>query len=249
MTGSHNDPRDLGLLVPNLELSTGCSPAHLPGQPPSTLAQSLSTRLLAALHTCNLIGMEDLEIWYKSPDIASNGTEASQSEIKALWTLYIDVLFISLDGNPFDAAWAAVLAALRDVKLPRAFWDSDREMVLCSDAVEEAKSLSLTGFPIPVTLCVFRDESGGPPSKSVKDRSFSILADPDSFEEDLCSESVTLTIDRPSGEALPFKILKIEKGGGGVIDKRTFRRIMPLCELRWQQWRDHMSKYGIGLVK
>src|SRR5579859_6498504 len=38
------------LLVPNIELSTGCSPNHLPGSPPSLEAQSLSQRMLSLLH-------------------------------------------------------------------------------------------------------------------------------------------------------------------------------------------------------
>ncbi|KAK4987007.1 hypothetical protein LTR28_001918, partial [Elasticomyces elasticus] len=54
--------------------------------------------------------------------------EPPQLVSKAYWTLYIDLLFISLDGNPFDVAWAAVLAALKDTRLPRAWWDPDREV-------------------------------------------------------------------------------------------------------------------------
>ncbi|KAI4113250.1 MAG: hypothetical protein LQ338_008210, partial [Usnochroma carphineum] len=54
----------LNLLVPNVELSTGCSPAYLPGGPPSEEAQSLSHRILSLLHTTQLLSMDDLRIWY-----------------------------------------------------------------------------------------------------------------------------------------------------------------------------------------
>jgi exosome complex component RRP43 len=53
------------------------------------------------------------------------------------------------------AAWAAALAALRDVKLPRAWWDADSSMVLCSDEASDSKRLTLRGIPIVSSYCVF----------------------------------------------------------------------------------------------
>ncbi|KAK0309653.1 hypothetical protein LTR82_015005 [Friedmanniomyces endolithicus] len=94
----------LGLLVPNVELSTGCSPDHLPGNPPSTSAQALSYRVLSLMHTSNLIRPGDLSIQYMEP--ASDDDlpdEGPKTVTKAFWTLYIDVMCIALDGNPFDA--------------------------------------------------------------------------------------------------------------------------------------------------
>jgi len=43
----HDEARELDLLVPNIELATGCSPAFMPGQPPSTSirANSLIPRI------------------------------------------------------------------------------------------------------------------------------------------------------------------------------------------------------------
>ncbi|KAG6993973.1 hypothetical protein G7Y79_00048g083690 [Physcia stellaris] len=70
----------LNLLVPNIELSTGCSPAHLPGSPPSALAQTLSYRVLTLLHS-QLVEAEDLRIWHHPPnpnDPASITSEAKQ---------------------------------------------------------------------------------------------------------------------------------------------------------------------------
>ena len=128
----------LNLLVPNLELATGCSPAHLPGGPPTALAQTLSRRIITLLHTSQLLSMRDLRIWFRPSPLTSaerkregeEQEEIAKPEVKAFWVLYIDVLFISLDGNAFDAAWLSVLAALKDVRLPKAWWDGDREMAL-----------------------------------------------------------------------------------------------------------------------
>jgi exosome complex component RRP43 len=227
----YNEAKELDLLVPNIELATGCSPAFLPGQPPSTLAQSLSTRIYSLLHSSNLINSEDLRIWYQPLDMSDpnmmedeEGEEAPQPEIKAFWTLYIDILFISLDGNPFDAAWAAVISALKDVRLPKAYWDADREMVLCDDSVAESKKLSLQGLPIAVTVLVFRanEKSQG------KDKRYWILVDPDNFEETLCDESITMVVDCTN----KTKLLGMSKSGGTVIGRDQMKDIVAMAEQR-----------------
>ncbi|KAI5283752.1 Tubulin alpha chain-like 3, partial [Ascosphaera acerosa] len=80
-------------------------------------------------------------------------------EMKAFWALYIDVLMLSASGNAADIAWLAVLAALRDTRLPRAWWDADRETVLCSDKVGEATRLRLRGCPIASSFAVFEADA------------------------------------------------------------------------------------------
>lgn len=229
---AYNEPKELDLLVPNIELATGCSPAFLPGQPPSTLAQSLSTRIYSLLHSSAFIDGEDLRIWYQPPDLSDEDKmdeqdkELSPPEVKAFWTLYIDILFISLDGNPFDAAWAAVISALRDVRLPKAYWDPDREMILCEDSVAQSKRLHLRGMPIAVTALVFRAKEqlqGG-------DKKHWILIDPDTFEEGLCDESITVVVDCGSSKT---KLLGLSKSGGTIVGKEEIREIVRLAEMRW----------------
>ncbi|KLJ10982.1 hypothetical protein EMPG_13727 [Blastomyces silverae] len=48
-----------------------------------------------------------------------------------------------------------MVAALRDTRLPKAWWDMDSEMVLCSDDVGEARPLRLRGLPIASSFGVF----------------------------------------------------------------------------------------------
>ena len=226
---------DLDLLVPNIELATGCSPAFMPGQPPSTLAQSLSTRIYSLLHSSNLVDGEDLRIWYQPPNLSDqdkmdddDDSEDIQPEIKAFWALYIDILFISLDGNPFDAAWAVVVSALKNVRLPKAYWDPDREMILCEDSAALSKTLQLRGVPIAVTAVVFRAKEqakGG-------DKRHWILVDPDAFEEGLCDESVTLVVDCTNGKT---KMLSISKAGGTIVGPQELKGIARLAENRWNE--------------
>ncbi|OLN96489.1 Exosome complex component rrp43 [Colletotrichum chlorophyti] len=192
--------KDYDLLVPNIELATGCAPQFLPGVPPTTLAQTLSTRVYSLLHSSKLVDPENLRIWYTRPaETAEAEDEAEDDKMEeddddvntegekvviAYWVLYIDIFFISFDGNPFDAAWAAVLAALRDTTIPVARWDPDREMVICSR--DNPRPLTLHGFPVACTAGVFtgKEASG----------KFWTLVDPDRLEESLCDEEITAVV-------------------------------------------------------
>lgn len=244
-----DEARDYDLLVPNIELATGCAPNFLPGVPPTTLAQTLSTRVFSLLHNSKLIDVSQLRI-YQDPeqqlDEGTSGEEkgeamdedgaeadefAAQSRVvKAYWVLYIDVLFVSFDGNPFDAAWAAVLAALQDTKLPQAHWDADREMVLCR---HKTSPLSLRGFPVATTAAVFtakekqqRNRKGGGSGK------YWTLVDPDRLEESLCDETVTIVVDRSNaGET---KFLGISKSGGTVVGPELIKDLVAVAESRWE---------------
>jgi exosome complex component RRP43 len=228
----YNEAKELDLLVPNIELATGCSPAFLPGQPPSTLAQSLSTRVYSLLHSSGLVNSEDLRIWYQPPDLSGEDKmeedDVEEPEIKAFWTLYIDILFISLDGNPFDAAWAAVVSALKDVRLPKAYWDPDREMILCADLVSDSKKLVLKGMPIAVTSLVFQAKE----QSQAKDKKHWILADPDTFEESLCNESVTVVVDCENNKT---KLLSVSKAGGTIVGPKELKEVVGMAEKRWKE--------------
>ncbi|KAI1741852.1 exosome complex exonuclease RRP43 [Xylaria scruposa] len=252
---STDELRDYDLLVPNIELATGCAPDFLPGVPPTTLAQTLSTRVYSLLHSSNVLDVQDLRIYHeKSRDDTDGGEGADEHmqdtdgedidmparEVKAYWVLYIDMLFISLDGNPFDAAWAAVLAALRNTKLPRAYWDADRELVLCSRQ-EAPVPLSVSGLPVACTAAIFTAKDRLKQSQSRKAGSemgsFWILVDPDRFEESLCDETVTVVVDRSSGDD-DTKILGISKSGGTIVGVEVIRRFVKVAEDRWKEFKD-----------
>jgi exosome complex component RRP43 len=247
-----NKMRELDLLVPNIELSTGCSPAHLPGQAPSSLAQSLTSRIYSLLHGSRMLDAEELRIYHTPEKVSSSDNEdgdemaddetepTQQREIKAYWTLYIDILCISLDGNALDAAWASVLAALRNLKLPHAYWDIDKEAVLCDPSPALHQKLTLNGLPVASSFVVFRESEREEMSgrqvegKGKKEKAESwILTDPDAFEESLCGERVTLVVDCESGKT---RIRRIEKGGGTVIGREEMGEMVRLAEGRWREW-------------
>ncbi|KAL9578546.1 MAG: hypothetical protein Q9212_005653 [Teloschistes hypoglaucus] len=261
----------LDLLVPNVELSTGCSPSYLPGAPPSEEAQSLSHRVLTLLHTSQLLSMDDLRIWYHSP--SSDATASSnlppeapsidptsmsldvpnepssedaeentpQPEVKAYWTLHITLLVLSLSGPPFPTLWIALLAALRNTRLPKATWDADNQRVLCSPLTSDAQTLAMNGLPIAATYGVFDTEKDGAGLVSStqdigpgKQRRRWILADPDGFEDSCCEEEVTVVVREP--EKGGMEVVRIEKEGGAVVGKEEMKELVAETEKRWREW-------------
>lgn len=255
--------QELNLLVPNLSLSTGCAPGFTPGAAPSALAQSLSHQLLSLLHSTRLVQAEDLRIWYQPPnleaealgeqmDVDSEESGNPAREIKAFWVLYIDVMIISLAGNPFDAAWASVLAALRDTKLPKAWWDADNETILCSDDVADAQKLSLRGLPIASSFCSFEaDAAAGwravviPDAEEQKVQEQKqkkqgmqqrwILADPDGYEEGLSQERACVVVDKENDGKGNTVIVKMEKHGGWALDSDDMRQLVDVSARRWDE--------------
>ncbi|KAF3047998.1 hypothetical protein E8E12_005577 [Didymella heteroderae] len=213
---------DLRLLVPNIELSTGSTPAHIPGNAPSTAQQSLITRIRTLLHSTQLLRARDLRITHTPPTNASDPDAAPESELKGYWVLYLDVFFLSLDGCAFDAAWLSILAALKHTRLPRAYFDDEYEGILCSDDPAEAASLNLRGLPVPSSFAVFEGRGEGEGEKG----SDWVLSDPDAFEEGVCREIVTITVDQGT-------IRRVEKSGGGVVGRETMKTLVKRAVERW----------------
>ncbi|KAL6721948.1 hypothetical protein ACLMJK_001053 [Lecanora helva] len=235
----------LNLLVPNIELATGCSPAHLPGGPPSPLAQTLTQRILTLLHTSQLISMDDLRIWSQpaSPaqSILKSTTEmevdeaelASKPQVKAFWTLYISLLFLSLSGPAFDPAWFALLAALKTTRLPKAWYDTDSDQVLCSPLLSESKLFPLDedDITVPLSFGVFYDVSEGKDKKQAsKGGRRWILADLDGFEEGLCREEGIVVV-RGQG-----RVVEIKKNGGTGVGRGEMSALVRLAGVRREEW-------------
>ena len=248
--------RDYDLLVPNLELSTGSAPEFLPGGPPSVLAQVLSTRLYALLHSSGLVDAECLKIWHQTKtstggmDVDEAEEDEEQPQVKAYWTLYIDIVFLSFDGNPFDAAWAAILAALRDTRLPHARWDADRDRVVCAPAaVEPSVPLTLRGLPVATTavVCVQNKKKQQRQSSEAAGAHW-ILTDPDRLEETDCRESITVVVDRQPVDTKKTKkkgktasipaerttvIRALSKSGGVLVGPDDMHALVATAEQRW----------------
>ena len=105
--------------VPNIDLPAICSPKFKPG-PPSEEAQVLSERLNDAL----LRSVPPRSVPCLRPDeFASRSNLLSLDTLcissgRAAWCLYIDTTCLNYDGNAFDAALIAIMAALQNSAYP-----------------------------------------------------------------------------------------------------------------------------------
>ena len=106
-------------------------------------------------------------------------------------------------------------------------------MILCDDKVEKEKKLNLRGLPVASTYTIFQPKEQARVQRQ-KDATYWILADPDTFEEGLCDESVTVTPDCSRGEGRT-RILGIEKVGGCVVGRE---------EMRWKEWAKVLLESG-----
>jgi exosome complex RNA-binding protein Rrp42 (RNase PH superfamily) len=62
----------------------------------------------------------------------------SGTQGQAAWMLYVDIFCLAADGGIFDAALAAAVAALSNVKLPRVKLSEDGRVVVAEDGSTEA---------------------------------------------------------------------------------------------------------------
>jgi len=150
-----------GFLVPNLDLPAICSPRFRPG-PPTEEAQVLSNRLNEVLVTSDIVPLSSLCI---HPG-------------KSAWVLYVDATCINYDGNAFDAALIAMVAALRNTCLPKATYNEETGRTTCSRKTKTP--LEIKHNPISMSFGIFN--------------STHVLADPTSFEEPLLDTAISVVI-------------------------------------------------------
>jgi len=156
------DSPEQGFIVPNIDLPAICSPKFKPG-PPTDEAQMLSERLNDVLLSAEVVPLNSLCI----------------AKGKAVWVLYVDAICINYDGNAFDAALLAIVAALQDVKLPKATYNEETGKTTCSR--KQLEPLRISRLPVSTTFGFFDSNH--------------ILADPSSFEEPLLDSTLSVVID------------------------------------------------------
>lgn len=176
------DTPDQGFLVPNVDLAAICSPKFKPG-PPSEEAQALSERLNAALVSAQILPLSTLCI---APG-------------RSAWCLYVDAICVNFDGNTFDAALLAIVAALRNTTLPQVS-HSDVTGRTTSRSPSDRRPLALSGdrtvlacsFGVVATPSIPHhsgDQTGLNTSGPI------LLADPTAFEEPLLARVFSVLVN------------------------------------------------------
>ncbi|KAK0555597.1 hypothetical protein OC861_000175 [Tilletia horrida] len=127
-----------GWIIPNVDLSAGCSPRFKSG-PPGDEVQALTDRILDIFADANPVAPESLLI----------------ERSRAAWCLYIDIVCLAYDGNACDAAILAAIGALRDVQLPQAWWDEERARAICSPRREDFVKLQTFAAPLSFSFAVY----------------------------------------------------------------------------------------------
>ncbi|KAH9942593.1 ribosomal protein S5 domain 2-type protein [Amylocystis lapponica] len=160
-----DSPED-GFLVPNLDLPAICSPKFKPG-PPTEEAQVLSDRLNDVLVAAGVVPLSSLCI----------------ERGRAVWVLYVDATCINYDGNAFDATLLAMVAALKNTRLPKATFDEETGRTTCSRKTR--LPLQISRLPASMSFGIFDGTH--------------IVVDPTSFEEPLLETTLSVAVDENGG--------------------------------------------------
>lgn len=179
------DTPDQGFLVPNIDLPAICSPKFKPG-PPSEEAQVLSERLNAALVSTQLLPLTTLCIEPR----------------RSVWCLYVDATCINYDGNAFDAALLAMVAALRNTTLPEATYNEVTGRTTCRSrttrhplSLNKDKLITGLSFGVVPTPSVPLGLDTGEGKNTSHIAGPILLADPTAFEEPLLIRAFSVVVD------------------------------------------------------
>ncbi|KAJ1340372.1 hypothetical protein BSLG_005014 [Batrachochytrium salamandrivorans] len=151
---------------------------------------------------------------YRSGPQASSGDVLDLESLcvvpgRLVWVLYADIICLNYAGNVLDAAVAALMGALRNVKLPGISVDSD-DIPTVND--EPPKHLKLNRAIISSTFAVFDEKT--------------LLADPTHEEELLASSHISVVVDDKQ------IICGISKPGGVSVSKAILDECLKLAKER-----------------
>ncbi|KAF8492919.1 ribosomal protein S5 domain 2-type protein [Gautieria morchelliformis] len=184
------DRPEHGFLVPNIDLPAMCSPRFKPG-PPGEEAQVLSDRLNNVLISLEVLSTASLCI---HPG-------------KAVWVLYVDATCLNYDGNAFDATLLAMIAALKNTKLPMAKFNEETGRTTCSHS--SSVPLDIRHLPLSASFGIF-DSSH-------------ILADPASFEEPLLDAFITVILNEDGA------LNSIAQSGLATVGEKSSEEVVAGC--------------------
>lgn len=125
------DTPNVGVLMTNSEMLPMADPKFEPG-PPSESSVELARVVDRCIRESEMVDLKKLCI----------------KEGKKVWIVFIDLHIIDYDGNLFDAATLAVMAALMNTKLPIAKYENDEVII------DEESTMDLP-LKDKVSMCTF----------------------------------------------------------------------------------------------
>lgn len=131
-------------------------------------------------------------------------------EGKKVWNVFIDIYSINDDGNLFDAAGIAILAALKDAKIPK--YDEEEGKVLFGELTDKKIPL-IKDVPISITIHKIGEK---------------LLVDPTKEEEDLSEARITIG-------STGHSISSMQKGNTEIISIKEMDEILDLVEKAYKE--------------
>ncbi|KAJ2743907.1 hypothetical protein GGI20_003383 [Coemansia sp. BCRC 34301] len=180
-----------GYLTTNVELSPMCSARFRAGAP-SDEAQVASEHIHRL--SAHLL------------DLCSLCIESG----KAAWSLSADIVCLKHDGNVVDAAVIALVAALEDLQLPKAEFDSATGVVSADKTMASHVEMGKRLFP--ATFALVDDVY--------------VVADADDAEEQMATASLLVVMDSEGA------LVNIWKRGAGVISRETIEMCVESARVR-----------------
>jgi exosome complex component RRP43 len=171
----------------NVHLTPLCAPKFEVGRQ-SEQAASLSAFIKRVIVSSGTISFEDLCI----------------QKGKSAWQLHADIICVDYDGNVIDASILALVAALKDLKLPIPVVQEDGEVQISAGSCLSRPSkrlmyvcavgtqgIPVKNLPVPLTFGVFEAAEAGQGGQLKK----VAIADPTHAEEEVMSATVTVVLN------------------------------------------------------
>lgn len=191
-----SDTPDEGVLMVGAELLAMSNPEFESG-PPSMQAIELARVVDRGIRESKAIDVKKLCI----------------TPSESVWMVSIDIITMNDDGNLFDAAGLAAIAALKDCKFPK----YDGKKVDYKEMTKE--KLHLTKVPVPVTVIKIGDN---------------LIVDPTNEEEEFVDGRLTIATTE-KGE-----ICAMQKGGSAPLTNEDVVKMIDLATKKSGEIRKHI---------
>ncbi|XP_067348317.1 exosome complex component RRP43 isoform X2 [Channa argus] len=184
-----------GYIVPNVDLPPLCSSRFRPG-PPGEQAQAASQFIADVIESSEVIQTEDLCI----------------ERGKLCWVLYADIMCLDYDGNVLDACIIALLAALKNTKLPEVTINTETSAPEVN--LEKRCELHIHKHPVGASFCVF---------DSI------LIVDPTAEEESLSTAQLTVVTDEEG------RLCSVHKPGGTSLSGEKLQECIGRATVRQRE--------------
>lgn len=191
------DTPDEGVMMVAVELLPLASPDFESG-PPGEQAVELARIVDRAIRESKVVDFKKLCI---KPE-------------EKVWMVFIDIDVLDDDGNLYDAACLAAVAALKNARIPEL---NEKEKPVYDK--KGSNAIPINGTPVSTTFVKIGNH---------------ILADPDLAEESAADARLTVgTVDTNDG----IKLCSMQKGGSAGLSTEEIERILEAAERKGEELR------------